>query len=394
MKLVLFSNYLNHHQVLVADELYRLLGDGFRFVATLPRNVKELKGGEDYSKRPFCVLAGESDAACQEALRLACEADVCVFGACSHDYAVARAKQNPQGLSFEMGERWLKHGWLTIGSPVFRQWAWNYYHYYRKANFYKLCCSSFTASDDEKLHAYKGRHFRWGYFTEVSSEISDKPDETLNQKPETIERPVRLMWCARFLLLKHPELVIELAARLKNDGYDVAIDMYGDEGNLAPHDKPYRRKDLEALIDKIGVADIVTLKGNRPNSEILKAMQEGDIFLFTSDRLEGWGAVANESMANGCVLVASDAIGSTHYLVKNKETGMIFRSCDLDSLYEQVKYLLDNPDMRKQISKAGRGSMVKLWSPANAAKSLLQLIKDLQEGRESTIKEGPGSRDH
>ena len=392
MRLVFFTNYLNLHQILVADELYRLLGDGFRFVATLPRNVNELKGGEDYSKRPFCILAGETDTARQEALHLACEADVCVFGACSQMYAVERAVNNPDGLSFEMGERWLKHGWLTIGSSVFRQWAWNYYRYYRKANFYKLCCSSFTAGDDEKLHAYKGRHFRWGYFTEVSSEISDKPDETLNMKHESGEPSVRLMWCARFLLLKHPELVIELAARLKNDGYDVAIDMYGDEGNLAPHDKPYRRKDLEALIDKLGVADTVTLKGNRPNSEILKAMQEGDIFLFTSDRLEGWGAVANESMANGCVLVASDAIGSTPYLVKHKETGMIFRSCDLDSLYEQVKYLLDNPDVCKQISKAGRESMVKLWSPANAAKSLLRLIEDIQAGRETSIEEGPCSK--
>lgn len=387
MKLVLFSNYLNHHQVLVADEIYRLLGDGFRFVATLPRNVKELKGGEDYSKRPFCVLAGESDAARQEALLLAREADVCVFGACSHDYAVTRAKQYPQGLSFEMGERWLKHGWLTIGSPVFRQWARNYYRYYRKANFYKLCCSSFTAGDDEKLHAYKGRHFRWGYFTRVEENFVEASKSDVSTKGK-----VHILWCARFLLLKHPELVIELAAKLKKDGYDVVIDMYGDEGNLAPHDNPYRRKDLEALIDKIGVADIVTLKGNRPNSEILKAMQEGDIFLFTSDRLEGWGAVANESMANGCVLVASDAIGSTHYLVKNKETGMIFRSCDLDSLYEQVKYLLDNPDVRKEISKAGRESMVKLWSPANAAKSLLQLIEDIKAGRETSIAEGPCSK--
>ena len=387
MKLTFYTNYLNHHQVLVADELYRLLGENFQFVATLPRNEKELKGGTDYSTRPYCIMAGESKYAHEEAMRLSVQADVCVFGACSHDYAVARTKQNPQGLSFEMGERWLKHGWLTIGSPVFRQWAWNYYRYYRKANFYKLCCSSFTAGDDEKLHTYRGRHFKWGYFTKVE----EKFVETSLQDVSTKEK-VHILWCARFLLWKHPELVIQLAAKLKKDKYDVVIDMYGDEGNLAPHDKPYRRKYLEALIDKLGVADVVTLKGNRPNDEILKAMQEGDIFLFTSDRLEGWGAVANESMANGCVLVASDAVGSTRYLVKHKETGMIFRSCDLDSLYEQVKYLLDNPDVCKQISKAGRESIVKLWSPANAAKSLLQLIEDIQAGRETSITEGPCSK--
>ena len=116
------------------------------------------------------------------------------------------------------------------------------------------------------------------------------------------------------------------------------------------------------------------------------------IFLFTSDRQEGWGAVANEAMSNGCVIVGSNKIGAVPYLVKNGVTGMIFRSCDLDSLYEQVKYLLDNPNVRKQIAKAGRESMVKLWCPANAAKSLLQLIEDIQAGHETSIIEGPCSK--
>ena len=155
----------------MADELYRLLGDDFRFVATLPRNEKELKGGMDYSTRPYCIMAAESNSDYSEAMQLAVNAEVCVFGACSQTYAVERAKQNPQGLSFEMGERWLKHGWLTIGSPVFRQWAWNYYHYFRKANFYKLCCSSYTAGDDKRLFAYHGRHYKWGYFTNVEKKI-------------------------------------------------------------------------------------------------------------------------------------------------------------------------------------------------------------------------------
>ncbi len=386
MKLVVYTNYLNHHQVLVADELYHLLRDEFRFVATLPRNENELKGGNDYSTRPYCILPGETDNAHQKAMQLANEAEVCVFGACSQQYAVERAKKNPKGLSFEMGERWLKHGWLTIGSPVFRKWAWNYFRYFRKANFYKLCCSSFTAGDDVRLNAYKGRHYKWGYFTSVE----ENHVETDNQDVPTIEK-VSILWCARFLRLKHPELAIELAARLKRDGYDFAIDIYGDEGHLAPHDKAYSRKSLETLINKLGVGNVVTLMGNRPNSEILKAMQDGDIFLFTSDHLEGWGAVANESMANGCVLVASDAIGSTDYLVKHRHTGMIFRSCDMDSLYEQVKFLLDNPEERRIIANAGRQSMVEIWNPRNAAKSLLKLIDDLKAGRETSIQDGPCS---
>ena len=386
MIVTFFWNYLNHHQVFIADAMYNLLGGNFRFVATLPKSEKELKGGMDYSNRPYCILAGESEEAHRQAVMYAESADVCVFGACSQEYAVIRAKKNPNGLSFECGERWLKRGLLNVLSPVLRQWWMNYMRYYRKANFYKLCSSAFAAHDDELLGCYKERHFKWGYFTSVEENFVEASDADVSTKGK-----VHILWCARFLLLKHPELVIELAARLKKDGYDVAIDMYGDEAST-PSRNTYPRNKLLALIDKLGVADIVTLKGNHPNSEILKAMQEGDIFLFTSDRLEGWGAVANEAMSNGSVLVASDAIGSTKYLVKHKKTGMIFRSCDLDSLYEQVKYLLDNPDVRKQIAKAGRESMVKLWSPANAAKSLLQLIEGIKAGRETSIVEGPCSK--
>ena len=386
MKLIIFSNYLNHHQVLLADELYRSLDNDFRFVATLPRNEKELKGGMDYSNRPYCILAGESVDAHRQAVMYAESAGVCVFGACSQEYAVIRAKKNPNGLSFECGERWLKRGLLNVLSPVLCQWWMNYMRYYCKANFYKLCSSAFAAGDDEQLGCYRDRHYKWGYFTRVEDNFVEAFDADVSTKGK-----VHILWCARFLLWKHPELVIELAARLKKDGYNVAIDMYGDEASV-PDRNTYSRKKLLALIDRLDVADIVILKGNHPNSVILKAMQEGDIFLFTSDRLEGWGAVANEAMSNGCVLVASDAIGSTHYLVKHKETGMIFRSCDLDSLYEQVKYLLDNPVVRKQISKAGRESMVRLWSPQNAVKSLLQLIEDIKAGRETSIVDGPCSK--
>ena len=387
MKLVFYTNYLNIHQILVADELYKLLGDDFRFVATLPRNEKELKGGLDYSKRSYCILAAESKDAHTEALRLAREAEACVFGACSQEYAVERATQNPQGLSFEMGERWLKHGWLTVGSPVFRQWAMNYYRYYRKANFHKLCCSAFAAGDDERMHAYRGRHYKWGYFTQVEKKKVETSPLDVSTKGK-----VRILWCARFLLLKHPELAVELAARLKKDGYDFCIDMYGDEGHLAQYDKVYLREKLVSLIKKLRVDDVVSLMGSCPNAEILEAMRNGDIFLFTSDHLEGWGAVANESMANGCVLVASDVIGSTGYLVKDRVTGMVFKSCDIDSLYESVKFLLDNPDERKRIAKSGRQLMMELWNPENAAQSLLQLIDDLNAGKESSIKEGPCSK--
>ena len=191
------------------------------------------------------------------------------------------------------------------------------------------------------------------------------------------------MWCARFLKLKHPELPVMLAAELKRYGYKFILNMYG---------SGEEESSTRQLAKNLHIDDYVTFLGNVPNSEVLEAMRTSDIFLFTSDRHEGWGAVANESMSQGCVLVASDAIGSTPYLIKDKETGLIFKSEDLQSLFDCVKWLLDNPEKMYNIKQNALGQMQTVWSPANAAKSLLRLIYNLQNGKDTDITEGPCSK--
>ena len=72
-------------------------------------------------------------------------------------------------------------------------------------------------------------------------------------------------------------------------------------------------------------------------------MRNHDIFIFTSDRQEGWGAVLNEAMDSGSTVVASDAIGSSPFLIKDGQNGFLFKSENHKSLYQKVAYLIDNP---------------------------------------------------
>lgn len=387
MTIVFYCNYLNHHQVAVADEMYGLLGEEFRFVATLPRDNGQLKGGGDYSSRPYCILAAETDEGHRQALELAVEADVCVFGACSQEYAVRRAVANPAGMAFEVGERWLKRGWLNVASPVLRAWWLNYRRYFRKANFYKLCSGAFVAVDDERLGCYKGRHYKWGYFTEVPS--SDTP------AVEASGRCTSIMWCARFIDWKHPELAVLLAHNLKNKGMDFVIDMYG-SGEYEARSK--------ALAMKLGLDDVVKFNGTLPNEQLMQQMREHSIFLFTSDRNEGWGAVANESLANGCVLIASDAIGSSPYLIKDGVNGYMFRSASTSSgfknpdkkaladLTDKAEWLINNKEHLEEMRCQSILTMRQLWHPRIAALNLLELIDDLRACGDTSIAEGPCSK--
>lgn len=387
MKLVFYSIILNHHQAVLADTFHSMLGQNYTFVETA--SVNDKKGAtEDYSRRPYLLRAWESEQARERAMELARTADVCVFsGVQALPFQRERLKLGL--LSFDMSERWLKRGLVNLFSPaIFKMFLAYYLGGWKHKPLYKLCCSAFAAADHRKLGMYRSRCFKWGYFTRV-----EKFDvETLCHVSNADATP--LMWCARYLMLKHPELPLLMAARLKADGYRFTLDMYGSGEYLEAS---------KQLTEKLHLDDVVHFVGNKPNDELLADMRRHSIFLFTSDRNEGWGAVANESMACGCVLVAADAIGSTPYLIKDGVTGLSFRSshtsCSfnnpdkkaLDSLCEKVKWLLDNPDEMSKIRSHSIKQMQELYNPRTAAERLISLIDCLQKGSETGFTDGPCS---
>lgn len=372
--IVFFSNFFNHHQALVASELYKLTNKQYVFVETMPMPDWILKSGYPEFHEEYILKAWKSEKDKTLAFKLCESADVCVFGGFETiKYAVRRAKLGK--LSFVVGERSLKKGWINILSPRLLVSLWYYHTLFYKKPFYYLCSSAFSASDLNKLHAYKNKCYKWGYFTNV-----DRINLASGRKYMT---HVTMMWCARFLDWKHPELPVLLAAELKKRHYDFHIDMYGSG--------EYYVK-IEKLISSLNLEDVVILKGNLPNKEILAEMGSHDIFLFTSDKQEGWGAVANEAMSQGCILVGSDEIGSVPYLVKDSENGLLFRSRDINSLCDKVIYLLEHRELWQTICNNAVRTLQTQWSPTVAAGNLLTLIYDLQNGKDTSITDGPCSK--
>ena len=175
-----------------------------------------------------------------------------------------------------------------------------------------------------------------------------------------------------------------LAKRLKDKGYNFHIDMYGSGEELNA---------TMQLAQNLAVDDKVSFCGNLPNEEILNQMRQHEIFLFTSDRNEGWGAVLNESMSNGCAVVASNLIGSVPFLIQDGNNGLIFKSENIDSLEKNVMYLLDNPSRRVELAKNAILTMRSVWSPKNASKSFFELVEALTTKNSALIpKNGPCSK--
>lgn len=389
MKIVFFSVILNDHQANIADALWELTEHSYCFVEIANLGIEHRKGGSyDYSKRPYLLQAWESTTAFDKAMQLACTAECCIF---SGKQALPFQKERMKIglLSFDMSERWLKRGLLNIFSPAIFKMLFNYYTkgWHRKP-LYKLCCSAYAASDQRMLGTYNNKCYKWGYFTQVKNEFEASMEVlTSNITP--------LMWCSRYLKWKHPEMPILLAARLKEKGYRFVLDMYG-SGEYEQTTKQLA-KELEVL-------DVVHFCGIRPNEELMSDMRKHEIFLFTSDRIEGWGAVANESMANGCVLIASDKIGSVPYLLKDGKNGMVFQTSKisstfgkhdkeaLNSLCEKVEWLLCHPVERLAMRKQAVLTMREIWSPRVAAQRLLMLVDYLYAHIDNPFVDGPCSK--
>lgn len=379
MTITFFTNYIHHHQIPVADEFYRMLGDDYKYVAMERLPDWLIKGGYNpHINSHYIIRAYEGESSLNEAKRLMMSSDIVIAAAAPKEELLRRKKEDK--VTFHYSERWNKEGgWHRFDPRTLLSVYRNHYRF-RNKRIYMLCASAFTAHDVHFYHCYPNRCFKWGYMTKVDMSFA------LRNDVEGCDS-VSIMWCARFLSWKHPELPIMLAKRLKDKGYKFTIDMYG---NGVEFD---RSIDLANSLD---VNEVLRFCGNAPNEKILQAMREHDIFLFTSDRCEGWGAVANESMSNGCAIVASNEIGSIPYLVKDGENGLVFKSGDIDSLEEKVIYLLEHADERNRIANNAIKTMRDIWSPANAAKTFIELAEHVLNNtlNEYNKMEGPASWDN
>ena len=366
---------LNIHQVGVADQLCKLSNGQFWFIETNAPNEENKKGGDtDYSKRPYLIKSYENKETYHKALQIIHDADVFVYGSCPIKYFKERVKTGK--LTFLYSERWFKRGWVNVFSPrLIKQMLFYHLHCHRKP-VYLLGSGGYAANDFHKMLAFRGMSYKWGYFTTV-------PDldieSVMQQKRNQI---TRILWVARFIPLKHAERMVELAAKLKVAGAKFSITMIG----TGPEEESIKQMAIHQ-----GLSDCMTFLGALSNSEVMIIMKNHHIFCFTSNRLEGWGAVVNESMGCGCCPVISIDTGAAPYLIKEGVNGFTFDLSKEDDLFDKVYWLLQHPNDREQMSINAYRTIHDVWSPANAAVNFCKLTQSLLAGKAIQISDGPGS---
>ena len=375
MKLTFVSNYINHHQIPVSSVLYERLGDGYHFIQTEPmeRERQEMGWDVDRSTLPYLRCWYEEPDLCTELVR---SSDVVVFGGVEDErYITARLRSGRPVIRYS--ERLYREGQWKAVSPRGLLKKYRDHTRYRKKAVYLLCAGAYVASDFHIVRAYPDKMFRWGYFTETRTY---QVEQLLAEKPGNTGKPVEILFAGRFLPLKHPEYALLLAKRLSDAGIPFHLTMAGGGEMEAA---------LHRQASEYGLSEQVYFAGYQKPGQVRTLMEQADIFLMTSNYLEGWGAVLNEAMNSGCAVIADAMAGAVPFLLCHEKNGMVYRDGDREEFLRYGLRLAQDSALRRELARNAYHTIVDLWNPSYAADSLLTFAESIAEGRMAINSEGP-----
>lgn len=379
-KVVFVSNYINHHQIPFCNAMYEELNGSFCFIQTEPMEEERVRMGWNAGERlPYLHLYYEEKELCD---RLILEAQAVLYGGTDEEsYLQPRLALTRTGVKPVMrySERLYRSGQWKMISPRGLLQKYKDHTRYRNAPVYLLCSGAYVASDFHLVRAYPKKMFRWGYFTQAKE--YDTANLFAGKGFEASGEPVpRILWAARFIPCKHPELALKTAAYLKERKVPFHMDIIG--GGLLEEEVLKLKRDLD-------LDDCVTLRGFLTPAEVRGFMEKADIFLMTSDRIEGWGAVINEAMNSGCAVVAGHMIGAVPFLIEPEENGEVYEEGKPQELFEITEELCLHPEECRRLGEAAYQTIAKEWNPKEAARRLLLLMETLgmfqKTGSESYI---------
>lgn len=148
--------------------------------------------------------------------------------------------------------------------------------------------------------------------------------ETIDGIPAKKPGTVRICSTGRLVPQKGFDRLIRVVKRLKDEGFNIELWLLG-QGELRPQ--------LEALIDRLGLNDSVTLWGFKGNPYAYTAAC--DLFVCSS-LAEGYSTAVTEALILGLPVITTRCSGMEELLGDNNEHGIITDNSE-DALYRQLR---------------------------------------------------------
>lgn len=217
--------------------------------------------------------------------------------------------------------------------------------------------------DVEGIPAEKVQTIHYGLHAERGSGCSVEEAQQILQVD--MEGPV-LLFIGRLIEQKGVDVLLEAFATLRSEFPEVQLRIVGD-GNL--------RARLETQCRTLGLEKAVRFLGWVEDAQRL--MLGGDIIVVPS-RWEGFGLVTLEAMRHRRPLVAS-AVSALPEIIVDGETGYLVPADDLLALTDALHKLLADPELARQMGRAGHQRLVEVFSVEKMVKATADLYHKIAE---------------
>ena len=186
------------------------------------------------------------------------------------------------------------------------------------------------------------------------------------------DRPPHILSVGRLVEKKGFDTLVDACAALRDRGVPFACTIIG-EGPL--------REGLVGKVEDYGLAEHVTLVGNRPQSDVIAALHRAAVFaapcvLAGDGDRDGLPTVLVEAMALGTPCVSTDVTGIPE-LVRDGDTGLLVPQSDPVTLADALARLLRDANLRLEVAVSARRLIEKDFDVDRNAAELRSLFRDV-----------------
>lgn len=141
------------------------------------------------------------------------------------------------------------------------------------------------------------------------------------------------------------------------------------------------RDQVEETIDKLGLRNHVFLHGASTQEKVLEYYNKAHVFVLAgieaqNGEVEAQGLVVQEAQSMELPLVVTNAGGIPEGMLPGI-SGFVVPQRDSGAIAEKLRFLLENPDVRRSFGSAGRAYVVINFDSKVLHQKLMTLYKNL-----------------
>lgn len=158
---------------------------------------------------------------------------------------------------------------------------------------------------------------------------------------------------------------LKASAKLVAEGFNFSVKIIGDGAE---------KENLNELVNKLKLNDIVEFLGHMPYNEVEKNIAESTVLVHSSPEIgDAVPTVIKESMSLGTPVIGTKIAGIPELLDFGK-VGLLVRKKSENSIAEAMKILLNDLELQKKLSVEGKNFAIKNFNLEMNSKQLIEIL--------------------